>query len=193
MDHFERLDEILKGMELFSSLDPDSLDQVKERMKLVSLEPGDILCSEGESGDRMYVVVTGEIRVLKKGKSDNTVVIASLHPGEAAGIMSLFEEETRSATLQAYSKVELWEIDKATFQQLLNTEPSISQSLLAALSRYLRRETKIVAELSSHDEDNRLKIAVFDSKPYTDTERGGRWAGTEKCGGECGLHTKLLK
>ncbi len=168
MDHFERLDEILKGMELFSSLDPDSLDQVKERMKLVSLEPGDILCSEGESGDRMYVVVTGEIRVLKKGKSDNTVVIASLHPGEAAGIMSLFEEETRSATLQAYSKVELWEIDKATFQQLLNTEPSISQSLLAALSRYLRRETKIVAELSSHDEDNRLKIAVFDSKPYTE-------------------------
>jgi D-lactate dehydrogenase len=35
------------------------------------------------------------------------------------------------------------------------------------MSRYLRRETRIVAELQSHDDDNRLKVAVFDSKPYT--------------------------
>jgi len=31
------------------------------------------------------------------------------------------------------------------------------------------------------------------SKPYTDTERSGRWAGTDKCGGECGIHTRSLK
>ena len=168
MDHFERLHEVLSEMELFSSLDPESLEQVKGHMKFVSLESGDILCSEGDPGNRMYVVVTGVIRVLKKGKGGKTVVIASLHPGEAAGIMSLFEEEPRSATLKAFGKVELWEIDKQTFQQLLETHTSISQSLLASLSRYLRRETKIVAELSSHDQDNRLKIAVFDSKPYTE-------------------------
>lgn len=166
MDHLEETLSILKKVELFSSLDDQSLKLLRDKMKLVSFKPEEIICSEGEIGDCMYIVESGEVRVLKKGKEGSIVVITVLGRGEVAGVMSLFEEETRSATLQAAGKVELWEIDKITFQNLLQTYPGISKALLAALSRYLRRETEIVTELRSRDEDNRLKIAVFDSKPY---------------------------
>ncbi|MFW9835220.1 MAG: cyclic nucleotide-binding domain-containing protein, partial [Candidatus Thorarchaeota archaeon] len=106
-------------------------------------------------------------KVLKKGRGKSEVEITRLREGEVAGVMSLFEQEPRSATLRAEGAVTLWEIDQETFQRLLDTEPAISKALLTVMSRYLRRETRIVAELQSHDADNRLKVAVFDSKPYT--------------------------
>ena len=180
MDYLKGSYAMLKKIELFSSLDDQSLNLLKERMKLVYFKAEEIICSEGDRGDRMYVVDTGEIRVLKKGKEDSSVEIAVLRHGEVAGIMSLFEEEPRSATLQASGKVKLWEIDKNTFQNLLKSHPAISQALITALSRYLRRETEIVAKLHSQDEDNRLKAAIFDSKPYTEQifkeQNQGRYA-----------------
>lgn len=167
MDRMQRLDAVLGEVELFSSLDQKSLALLREKMKPVSLKTGDVLCTEGETGDRMFVLSSGELRVLKQGKSGKPIEITRLKPGEVAGVMSLFEAEPRSATLEATGDAEVWEIDQTTFQHLLDTQPAISRAMLAVMSRYLREETKIVAELSSHDEDHRLKVAVFDTKPYT--------------------------
>ena len=167
MDRMERLDAVLREVDIFASLDQDSLGRLKESMKPVSLKTGDVLCTEGDTGDRMYVVASGELRVLKKAKAGKAIEITRLKAGEVAGVMSLFEAEPRSATLEAAGDVELWEIDQKTFQHLLDTQPAISRSLLSVMSRYLREETRMVAELSSHDEDNRLKVAIFDTKSYT--------------------------
>jgi D-lactate dehydrogenase len=80
--------------------------------------------------------------------------------------MSLFEKKPRSATLQAYDKVEAWELDYQSFHKILNKYPAISQAFLTILSSYLRKETKTLADLISSGEDERLNVAIFDSKPY---------------------------
>lgn len=159
--------EMLSNIDLFSSLDSESLKLLHEKMKLVEFKQNEEICSEGDTGDRMYVVVSGELRILKKGAGGQPVEIALLKKGEVAGIMSLFEEEPRSATMQACGQVRLLEIDKETFQELLDNSPAISRAIMAALSKYLRHQTQVVTELQSRDQDNRLKIAFFDSKPYS--------------------------
>jgi D-lactate dehydrogenase len=157
---------MLKKINLFSSLNSESLKLIEKNMKMVSFEPDDYVCKEGEPGDRMFVITSGKVRVLKKGKGNSLIEITVLKAGSVAGIMSLFERKPRSATLQAYDKVQAWELDYMTFQNILNKYPAISQAFLAVLSRYLRRETKAVADLISYDEDERLKVAIFDTKPY---------------------------
>lgn len=159
--------EMLRNIDLFSSLDEESLKLLRDKMKLVNFKKGELICAEGEQGDRMYVVASGELRVLKKGAGELPVEIAVLKKGEVAGIMSLFEAEPRSATMQAGSIAQLLEIDKETFQELLDTSPAISRSIMAALSKYLRHQTQVVTALQSQDHDRRLKIAFFDSKPYS--------------------------
>jgi D-lactate dehydrogenase len=62
--------------------------------------------------------------------------------------------------------VQVGELEYRTFQNLLDKYPVIPKALITVLSDYLRKETKTVAELISVEEDERLKIAVFDSKPY---------------------------
>ena len=80
--------------------------------------------------------------------------------------MSLFEKKKRSATLIALENVKVGELEYKIFQGLIDKQPDISKALITVLSDYLRRETKTVAELISFEEDERIQIAIFDSKPY---------------------------
>lgn len=162
------LEEILKNIEVFSALDSASLSTVAARMKQIQLKAGDVICNEGEPGHSMFVLESGELSVQKKGKDKTLVEIARLRPGEVAGIMSLFGDESRSATLISTGEARLWEISNEDFQALVQSTPQIAHQLLKVLSRYLREETRIVAELRTRDVENRLKIAFFDSKPYTE-------------------------
>jgi D-lactate dehydrogenase len=167
MDMKKTVHELLKKTDLFANLDENSLGLIELRMRQSSHAAGEYICREGEPGDRMYVIVAGEIDVLKTGDGGIEVEIAVLKTGEVAGIMSLFEQDVRSASLRARGKVDLVSLDTETFSKILSSNASMAQKLLGHLSKKLRTETYIVAKLLSGDVDNRMKVAVFDTKPYT--------------------------
>jgi len=158
--------EVLRKTKVFESLDEQALSLLEERMRLVSYAPGEFICREGEVGRWMFIIASGEVEVLKKAEDGMEVEIALLKPGEVAGIMSLFEEDVRSASLRARSAVDIWRLDKDTFKLLLSRKFEIAWKLLAQMSQSLRRETRIAAQLLAADFDTRLKVAFFDSKPY---------------------------
>lgn len=160
--------ELLRKASVFASLDDQSLALLAERMKRISPAPGEFICREGDAGDRIFLIADGEVEVLKNAEGRLGVVVATLTAGEIAGEMSLFGEGARSASLRAKGPVEVWELDTETFRQVLARSPEMSQTLLAKLSSRLRRETQLVAQLLSGRLDDRLKIAFFDSKPYTE-------------------------
>ncbi|MBN1412485.1 MAG: cyclic nucleotide-binding domain-containing protein [Spirochaetales bacterium] len=159
--------DILKKTDIFASLDEDDLSLIEERFIEKKYKSGDYICNEGETGDQMYVIVSGEVEVLKKGEKDVEIEIAVLKAGEVAGVMSIFEQDVRSASLKAKGPVGLLILDRVTFSRLLSDNPPISQMFLRHLSKKLRAENFVVAKLMSGDVDNRMKVAVFDTKPYT--------------------------
>jgi len=170
--------EFLRKTEVFSSLGDESLALVEERLRRTSLAPGEYVCREGDPSDAMFVIAEGEVEVLRKNERGAEVPVSVLGPGEVAGTMSLFEErQTRSASLRARGPVTLWVLDRDTFTLVLDHDPAMTRSLLANLSRRLSKETYVVAKLLSGDMDNRLKVAFFDSKPYTETAFRARNAG----------------
>jgi D-lactate dehydrogenase len=161
------LKDLLKGNDAFSSLDDGSLALMQEKMSKVEYGDGEYLCREGEEADRMYVIAAGDVEVVKRGEKDIDVIVTILKAGEVAGIMSLFEYDVRSAGMRARGRVETWVLDKETFSLVLAKESGLARKMLAYLSRRLRAETYTVAKLLSGDMDPRLKVAVFDTKPYT--------------------------
>ncbi len=163
------LRKLLRKAEVFASLDEEALTLLEGRMRLIRCAPGAFLCREGDTGGRLFLIASGEVEVLKNAEGNLDVEVAVLQPGELAGEMSLFEEGVRSASLRAKGHVSVWTIDKETFRLVLSRNPGVAQNLLAKLSCRLRRETSVVARLLSGDMDARLKVAVFDSKPYTKT------------------------
>ncbi len=166
MEKENKLYTILKKIKLFSSLYSNSLNILVNKIKIRLYKKGEYICSEGEPSDKMYIILSGTVRVLKKGKGNSQIDITKLKSGSIAGIMSLFEKKKRSATLIALGNVKVGELEYKIFQGLIDKQPDISKALITVLSNYLRKETNKIAELISFEEDERIQIAIFDSKPY---------------------------
>lgn len=132
------------------------------------LKAGDVLCRQGEAGTCMYLIGSGKLDVVKEPEGRAAVSMATHRAGEVAGVTSLFDDAVRSATLMAREPGVVWSLDRETLHRLLGERPQIASALLRQLSQQLRRETTVAARLLSQDADAGLKVAVFDSKPYTE-------------------------
>lgn len=108
--------------------------------------PGDCIAREGEAGDELFVVESGEISVLDA--ADDSVV-ATLGPGDIVGEISLITDQPRTATIRADSDVSVWVLQRQPFDTLCADHPE----LRARLSEIAQGR---VADLSSRqllDED----------------------------------------
>ncbi|MEC9368521.1 MAG: cyclic nucleotide-binding domain-containing protein [Pseudomonadota bacterium] len=114
--------------------------------------PGDFLISEGGSGEKMYVLIEGDVEVLR-GK----VRVAAIdEPGAIFGEMSALLEMPYSASVRARSPVRAHVIDDAV--SFLRSQPEITFHAAQLLARRLRDATTYLADLKQqfHDQSGHL-------------------------------------
>jgi flavin-dependent dehydrogenase len=110
---------------------------------------GEIVCRQGEAGDRMYVIQSGRAVVLREQDGVEGVV-GSLGPGDVFGEMSLFEREPRSATVRAVGAMRVLTLDRRAFLRHVNEDPSLAYRILQQMSRRIRRLDAEASWLLSH-------------------------------------------
>jgi CRP-like cAMP-binding protein len=98
---------VLSGSPLFEMLSNQELEYVADLSRPRRFGAGQVVIEEGELGDSVYVIATGEVEVLRKDSAGADKVIATLGSREFFGEMSLIDKEYRSATVRAKSEVEL--------------------------------------------------------------------------------------
>lgn len=104
---------------------------------LISYAKGEMIFAEGEAGDDMYIVETGEVEIIKScGPSERRLAV--LGPGDFFGEVAILEEIPRMATARAQSDCRLLPIGPVTFDQLLRDHPEITVRVLRKLSSRLR-------------------------------------------------------
>ena len=158
--------ELLKKIPGFSRLDDELLSVIDEVMDPVTVRRGETLCTEGEKGDKMFIIESGKVSVLKGVDDHEPIEVAVLQNGDIAGEMGLFGQKKRTATLRAKTECKLWMLHYAVFEQLLEQHPSLARGLLNYMSSHLARETSIAAKLMAKDMDKGLRIAFFHTTPY---------------------------
>jgi CRP-like cAMP-binding protein len=97
---------------------------------------GTVLFEEGQPGDDMYIVVTGEVE-LRRQVGDAERVLAVLPPGEFFGEMAILNGRPRSATAVVRSAARLFVIDGTTFEAMLRARPEIALRMIKALATRL--------------------------------------------------------
>lgn len=112
---------------------------------------GTVVFEEGDPGSRMYVIQSGEVRVLKRVGS-REIELARLGPGEAFGEMALLEGQPRSATAIVVSDARILEIDQAAFDDLIRGNGEIALRLLRRLSARLREANRQIRNFLSADD-----------------------------------------
>jgi len=88
-------------------------------------EPDEVICREGDRGDWLYVVVDGQVDVLKRGAGGGDTVLRTLGPGECFGEIALVGERARTATVRSRSSVNLLAVDRDAFHALFTNLPPL--------------------------------------------------------------------
>jgi NADH:ubiquinone reductase (H+-translocating) len=88
-------------------------------------EPHQIIFRQGDRGDRLYIVVDGEVEMLKQDPRQREQPLARLGPGECFGEMALVNENPRMATARTVKNVNLLSLDRATFSALFASHPPL--------------------------------------------------------------------
>ncbi len=135
--------EHLKKIPLFQSIPEGELLRLDENLKSVSVTKGEIIISEGEVGDCLYIIRRGRVKVVADVKDvDEPVVLSFLGAGDYFGEMALITGEPRSATVVAEQDCSLYEVKKKNFDDLVMNNPAISLSLTHMLSQRLNLSNK---------------------------------------------------
>ncbi len=87
---------LLQGVAIFKDLDDDELQQIAEVCKPEDFISGEYIFREGESGNRLYLVVEGEVRISRNVPGSGEEALAVLKPGALFGEMAVFDRSERS-------------------------------------------------------------------------------------------------
>lgn len=158
--------ELLKKIHGFSNLEDGTLGKILELLKFVEYPQGEQLCKEGENGEMMFIIESGEVAVLKETDEGDQIEINILKGGDIAGEMGLFGKKIRTATLESKNESKIWTLDYDDFETLIEKDGSVAKGLLSYVSGKLDRETSILAKLMARDMEKGLRVAFFHTSPY---------------------------
>ncbi len=110
---------------LLSSMRPDEVSAVIDRLAVRKYAVGSLVCEEGDVGDSMYIVADGAVEVSVRDKDGSPLVLAELRDGEFFGEFSLITKGERNATVQAKTELELLEITSGDFDIIASQHPRV--------------------------------------------------------------------
>ena len=140
--------EVMAGLFLFADLPFHARARVGRRVGEVFVQPGDTVVTQGDAGRSMFVVVQGQVEVVRDG-----VPLARMGPGEHFGELALVDARPRSATVRATSQGSLIQIDRSALDDFCRREPELGTrilwKLLGTVTGRLRSASTRIADLEN--------------------------------------------
>jgi NADH dehydrogenase len=103
-------------------------------------EAQEIIFRQGDRGDRLYIIVDGEVEVVKEAQGNVEDILARLGPGECFGEMALVSDSPRMATARSATAVNLLTVDRPGFHALFSHYPPLRQFFQQVINERLRPE-----------------------------------------------------
>ena len=142
---------VLTAIPLFAeTLDARQLDHLAAQCEPAFFPAGTFLISEGDFGDSMFAIVSGEASVTLHDARGDEHGVASIRPGEIVGEMSLLTGMRRRATVMARTDVAALEITKPALEEMFARAPDLIDRFGAVLADREAVLRKVAADAASH-------------------------------------------
>jgi len=119
----------LANITFFAAVPEAQRAEVAERLQYAPFARGDVITKQGNAAHWLYIVGYGEAEVVYEPPQGSPRVIGKVGAGEIFGEMALLTGEARSATVIAKTDVECYRLDRASFQELLNSRPELAEEV----------------------------------------------------------------
>ena len=151
---------LLARVPVFDELGPDDLRRVADLTVPRRFEPGEVVFREGDDSETCYVVHSGHARALREHPDGRQITLATFGPGDIFGELAMFDDERRSATVEATDALEVLGILGPDMRRLLRRHPDMAVMLVIALGRRLRAANERLARQSFQTVQSRVAAVL---------------------------------
>jgi CRP-like cAMP-binding protein len=132
---------VLRGIDIFGSLDPANLKLLAFSSTYLTLEDNEVLFCEGDPADSVYLIDEGEADICI-GRDENEVKVAKMGKHGLVGEMAIFRNAPRSATIRAAGSLKVLKIDAEMFLRVVTENPNSALAVMRILSEKLAVTTE---------------------------------------------------
>jgi len=154
----------LREVGLFGALSDDFIQHLIDTLSVVRVMVGDTVFREGDPAREMYVVLDGEMEVLKKSRRGRETRVAILGPNDTFGEMSIIDMQPRSATVRALGSTRLLKISTEEMDALYRHDLKSYTLIVLNIARDLSRRLRVADGLLADFTANVLEEYVVQSK-----------------------------
>jgi CRP/FNR family transcriptional regulator, cyclic AMP receptor protein len=158
--HVEDTAALLGRVPAFEELAEDDLREVASVTVPRQFSPGEIVFREGDDSDTCYVVRSGHARALREHSDGRQLTLATFGPGDIFGELAMFDNERRSATVEAIDDLDVLGILGGDMRALLARHSDIAVKLVISLGRRLRAANERLARQSFQTVQSRVATVL---------------------------------
>lgn len=158
----DETNEVLRKAPLFEALDEEGAAALRASVSEVRLGRGQTLFSEGDEGDRLYVITSGKVKLTRTAVDGRETLLSVLGPSEMFGELSLFDPRPRTASAVAVTDTVLAGLGHADLRPFISGHPGVAMQLLKSLANRLRRTNDVMGDLVFTDVPGRVAKQLLD-------------------------------
>jgi CRP/FNR family cyclic AMP-dependent transcriptional regulator len=152
---------MLNVIPLFSNLEPAQLASIGAHAALRVYERGELIVKQGEIADSFYILAAGQVKVFVS-KEDKDVIVGTLVAGEFFGEISLFDQEPRSASVEALERCYVQQLSYKSLQKVMDRSPHIAKKMMQGMSQRLRHADRQISTLALMNISGRVSRALLE-------------------------------
>jgi CRP/FNR family transcriptional regulator len=151
---------LLAQVPVFEELAEPDILRVAEVAVPRRFAAGEVVFREGDDSDTCYVVQRGHARALREHADGRQITLATFGPGDIFGELAMFDDELRSATVEATDALEVVGILGGDMRRLMREHPDIAVKLVISLGRRLRAANERLARQSFQTVQSRVALVL---------------------------------
>ncbi len=169
--------EALRSVPLFASLDDDAARDLRNLLSEKTVPQNTHLFKQGDTGDAMYLIESGRVRISIRADDKQEVTLAELAQGDFFGEMSIIDGRQRSADARVIESARLAVLSRAAFLAFVRKKPDVALEMLSALTDRLRRTDELLRSRVSRNvnEEEQARLTLADRAADLIAEFGGSW------------------
>jgi CRP/FNR family transcriptional regulator, cyclic AMP receptor protein len=164
---------LLARVPVFEELADDDLRRVAEVIVPRRFAGGEVVFREGDDSDTAYVVSSGHARAIREHPDGRQITLATFGPGDIFGELAMFDDERRSATVEATDDLEVLGILGGDMRRLLRRHPDMAVKLVISLGRRLRAANERLARQSFQTVQSRVAAVLAQLVDQAQAEGAG--------------------
>ncbi len=175
--HTQMTLEALRSVPLFASLDDQAATDLRNLLKTRTVPSKTWLFRQGDTGDSLYLIESGRIRISIKDEEGSDLILAELAQGDFFGEMALIDGKQRSADAHVVEDAHLAVLSRQDFLSFIRSNPDIALAMLSAVTHRLRRTDELLRSRVSRNvnEEEKARLTMADRAADVIAEFGGSW------------------